>query len=307
VDKIIVITGATACGKTDAAIETALLIDGEIISADSMQVYRQMDIGTATPTIEEMRGVKHWLISEFDPDEDYSVSVFCEKANSYIKDIISRGKTPIICGGTGFYINALLYGNDFGETNMDLRTALIEFAERNGAEALFERLMDVDPKAARSMHPNNIRRVARALDFFLTTGSRFSEHNENEKQRQPVFDASTFILTMERQALYNKIEQRVDLMLEKGLVTEVERLLEMGYSETLQSMQGLGYKEIVKYLNKSFSLDEAIETLKTGTRRFAKRQGTWFRHQLNGVWLNKSEFNDTAGFANEITKSVFHK
>jgi len=303
-DKLIIIAGATACGKTDTAIETALRTNGEVISADSMQVYRHMNIGTAKPTIEEMRGIKHWLIDEIDPDEEFSVSVFCEKAHSYIADIHARGKTPIICGGTGFYINALLYGNNFGETNPELRTALIEFAERNGAGALHTRLKDVDPKAAETTHANNIRRVARALDFFLTTGSRFSEHNEMEKQREPFYKADIFILNMDRQALYNRIEQRVDFMMEKGLVAEVARLLEMGYSETLPSMQGLGYKEIVKHLNGEISLDEAVEMLKTGTRRFAKRQGTWFRHQLSGALLNTAEYNGAEELAGYLIKTL---
>jgi len=259
-----------------------------------------MDIGTATPTVEEMRGVRHWLISEIAPDEEYSVQVFCDRARGYIEDIHARGKMPIICGGTGFYTNALLYGNSFGETNMELRNELLQFAEENGAEALYWRLKNVDPQYAEITHANNVRRVARALDFFLTTGIKFSDHNEKEKQRKPFYDADVFVLDMDRQALYNRIERRVDLMIEKGLVAEVARLLEMGYAEGLPSMQGLGYKEIVKYLKGEISLDEAIEILKTGTRRFAKRQGTWFRHQLGGIWLNTADYDGAQGLAERI-------
>ena len=299
-DKIIIIAGPTASGKTDTASETALRVNGEVISADSMQVYRNMDIGTATPSLEEMRGVKHWLISEIEPDDEYSVQVFCDMARVYITDILARGKVPIICGGTGFYTNALLYGNNFGETDMELRNELIQFAEVNGAEALHARLREVDPQYAETTHANNVRRVARALDFFLTTGKKFSEHNEKEKQREPFYDANIFVLDMDRQKLYDRIEQRVDLMMEKGLVAEVSRLLDMGYDESLQSMQGLGYKEIVKYLKGEISLDEAVEMLKTGTRRFAKRQGTWFRHQLNGVWLNTADYDGAKGLAESI-------
>ena len=285
--RIIIIAGPTASGKTAYAVETALRVGGEIISADSMQVYRHMDIGTATPSVDEMQGVKHWLISEVNPNEEFNVSIFCEKAKGYIADIQARGKTPIICGGTGFYINALLYENSFGETDLALREELTKFTEAHGAKALHERLSTVDHKYAETVHPNNVRKVVRALEFYEITGTLFSEHNAAEKQRQSAYEAEIFILTMDREKLYERINLRVDKMVENGLVEEVRALLEMGYSPALPAMQGLGYKEIVQHLKVTncLPLREAIDEVKQGSRRYAKRQLTWFRHQLKGTWI----------------------
>ena len=313
--KIVVICGPTACGKTPAAIHLARLIDGEIISADSMQIYRQMDIGTAKVIREEMRGIPHHLIDELAPDEPYSVAIFKNRAAALIEDIVNRGKMPIICGGTGFYINALLYDTEFEaeiDSDRDYRQSLEVLAKNKGAEFLHNMLKDVDPEAAKSIDIGNMKRVIRALEYFRKHNALISLHNQQqmEKRQRPAYDARVFVLHGERAAMYDRINRRVDKMVAAGLVEEVASLLEAGYSPDLPSMQGLGYKEIVKYLQDEHSFDTAITAVKRGTRHFAKRQLTWFRHQLPGLdvrWVDIDEFGDNVTIAEEIYKILNEK
>lgn len=287
---LIVIGGPTACGKTGFSIKLAKEIGGEIISADSMQVYRYMDIGTAKVTPEEADGVPHYLIDEFDPDEEYNVMLFQQKAKAYMEQIWAKGKVPILVGGTGFYINALLYDNDFTETENDTsyREECYKLAQEQGPEVLFERLKEVDPEYAEIMHANNVKRVTRALEYHYLTGQKFSEHNAEQKEKETPYDAAVIILNMDRDKLYARIELRIDIMMEQGLLEEVKGLLDRGYTPDLVSMQGIGYKEFIPYFNGECTLEEAVTQLKTNTRRFAKRQLTWFRRQIDGLWVDLS-------------------
>lgn len=288
---LIVIGGPTACGKTGFSIQLAKKIGGEIISADSMQIYRYMDIGTAKVTLEEADGVPHYLIDELDPDEEYNVMIFQQKAKAYMEEIWAKGKVPILVGGTGFYINALLYDNDFTETENDTsyREECYKLAQEHGPEVLFERLKEIDPEYAEIMHANNVKRVTRALEYHHLTGQKFSEHNAEQKEKETPYDTAVIILNMDREKLYERIELRIDLMMEQGLLEEVKGLLEKGYSPELVSMQGIGYKEFVPYFNGECTLEEAVTQLKTNTRRFAKRQLTWFRRQIDGLWVDMSK------------------
>lgn len=287
---LIVIGGPTACGKTGFSIKLAKEIGGEIISADSMQVYRYMDIGTAKVTPEEADGVPHYLIDEFDPDEEYNVMLFQQKAKAYMEQIWAKGKVPILVGGTGFYINALLYDNDFTETDNDTsyREECYRLAQEQGPEVLYERLKEIDPEYAAIMHANNVKRVTRALEYHYLTGQKFSEHNAEQKKKETPYDAAVIILSMDREKLYERIELRIDIMMEQGLLEEVKGLLEKGYTPELVSMQGIGYKEFIPYFNGECTLEEAVTQLKTNTRRFAKRQLTWFRRQIEGLWVDMS-------------------
>ena len=288
---LIVIGGPTACGKTGFSIKLAKEIGGEIISADSMQVYRYMDIGTAKVTPEEADGVPHYLIDEFDPDEEYNVMLFQQKAKAYMEEIWAKGKTPILVGGTGFYINALLYDNDFTETENDTsyREECYRLAQEQGPEVLFERLKEVDPEYAAIMHANNIKRVTRALEYHYLTGQKFSEHNAEQKGKETPYNAGVIILNMDREKLYERIELRIDIMMQEGLLEEVKGLLDKGYTPDLVSMQGIGYKEFIPYFNGECTIEEAVIQLKTNTRRFAKRQLTWFRRQIEGLWVDLSK------------------
>ena len=287
---LIVIGGPTACGKTGFSIKLAKEIGGEIISADSMQVYRYMDIGTAKVTPEEADGVPHYLIDEFDPDEEYNVMLFQQKAKAYMEQIWAKGKVPILVGGTGFYINALLYDNDFTETDNDTsyREECYRLAQEQGPEVLYERLKEIDPEYAAIMHANNVKRVTRALEYHYLTGQKFSEHNAEQKEKETPYDAAVIILSMDREKLYERIELRIDIMMEQGLLEEVKGLLEKGYTPELVSMQGIGYKEFIPYFNGECTLEEVVTQLKTNTRRFAKRQLTWFRRQIEGLWVDMS-------------------
>ena len=287
---LIVIGGPTACGKTGFSIKLAKEIGGEIISADSMQVYRYMDIGTAKVTPEEADGVPHYLIDEFDPDEEYNVMLFQQKAKAYMEQIWAKGKVPILVGGTGFYINALLYDNDFTETDNDTsyREECYRLAQEQGPEVLYERLKEIDPEYAAIMHANNVKRVTRALEYHYLTGQKFSEHNAEQKEKETPYDAAVIILSMDREKLYERIELRIDIMMEQGLLEEVKGLLDKGYTPDLVSMQGIGYKEFIPYFNGECTLEEAVTQLKTNTRRFAKRQLTWFRRQIEGLWVDMS-------------------
>ena len=287
---LVVIAGPTACGKTDLSIMLAKKINGEIISADSMQIYKYMDIGTAKPTKEETCGIPHFLIDEIFPNEEYNAMIFQKKAKEYMEDIYSRGKIPILVGGTGFYINALVYDNDFTETpDNSVRDDIYNIAGTQGAEKLYEILKEIDPEYAEQIHYNNVKRVARAIEYFRLTGEKMSEHNKSAKEKESPYNLAFFVLNMDREKLYERINLRVDIMAKNRLVPEVKSLLEMGYSPDLVSMQGLGYKEFVPYFNGDITLDKAIDDVKIRTRHFAKRQLTWFKGQTNGTWIDLSD------------------
>lgn len=289
---LIILTGPTAVGKTELSIEFAKKINGSIISADSMQVYRHMDIGSAKIRKEEMQGIPHFLIDTFEPEEEFHVVKFQEYAKKYIEEIYAQGRIPIIAGGTGFYIQALLYDIDFTEEEEDTRyrRELEQFAKEHGAHALHEKLEAVDEKAAKEIHENNIKRVIRALEFYHLSGKKISEHNEQERQKESPYDFAYFVLNDERDRLYRRINQRVDIMMEQGLVKEVQKLKDMGCHKKMVSMQGLGYKEILAYLEGECTLAQAVYRIKRDTRHFAKRQLTWFRRERDVIWVNKQEF-----------------
>lgn len=290
---LIILTGPTAVGKTSLSLSLAKELDGEIVSADSMQVYRYMDIGTAKIREEERQGIPHHLIDVLDPWEDFNVVRFQKMAREALEEIWERGHIPIVTGGTGFYIQALLYDIHFTENNEDssLRKDLENYARENGAEALHSRLAEVDEKAASQIHFNNVKRVIRALEFYYQTGKKISEHNEEERKRTSPYDFKYFVLNDEREHLYARINQRVDLMMEEGLVEEVQKLKEMGCDSTMVSMQGLGYKEILSYLEGECTLDEAVYKIKRDTRHFAKRQITWFKRERDVIWLHKPDYD----------------
>lgn len=289
---LIVLTGPTAVGKTSLSIGLARAVDGEIISADSMQVYKYMDIGTAKISPEDMGGIPHYLISEFEPDEDFSVVKFQEYAKKYIKIIHDKGKIPILVGGTGFYIQAVLYDIDFEENDPDTsyRKELTELSQKYGPGYLHDMLAEIDPASAKAIHPNNVKRVIRALEYARLTGDPISAHNAEQRKKESPYLYRYFVLNKDRDRLYESINQRVDIMLEKGLVDEVKHLMDLGYTKDLVSMQGLGYKEIIDYLEGTCSLEEAIYRLKRDTRHYAKRQLTWFKREKDVIWLNKDDF-----------------
>lgn len=289
---LIILTGPTAVGKTELSIQLAKKIKGSIISADSMQVYRHMDIGSAKIQTEEMQGIPHYLIDTFEPDEEFHVVKFQEYAKKYLEEIYEEGRIPIVAGGTGFYIQALLYDIDFTEEEEDsaYRKELEKIAKEQGAHILHEKLKAVDAKSAEEIHENNIKRVIRALEFYHLSGEKISEHNEKERQKESPYNFAYFVLNDERERLYDRINQRVDIMLEQGLVEEVKKLKDMGYHKQMVSMQGLGYKEILDYLDGAYTLEEAVYRIKRDTRHFAKRQLTWFRREREVHWVNKQEF-----------------
>ena len=286
---LIILTGPTAVGKTKASIGLAKAVDGEIISADSMQVYRHMDIGSAKIKPEEMEGIPHHLIDVLEPDDEFHVVKFQELAKKAMREIWERGHIPIVTGGTGFYIQALLYDIDFDENEKEdaYRKELEAYAREHGAESLHEKLALVDPASAEMIHPNNVKRVIRALEFYEQTGKRISEHNETQRQRESPYAFAYFVLTDDRAHLYERIDRRVDQMIEEGLVKEVQALKDKGYTKQLVSMQGLGYKEILDYLDGNCTLEEAIYTIKRDTRHFAKRQLTWFKRERDVIWIDK--------------------
>ena len=291
--QVIVLTGPTAVGKTAASIGLAKAIGGEIISADSMQVYRHMDIGSAKITTEEMEGVPHHLIDVLDPTENFNVVTFQTMAKAAMEEIYAKGHIPIIVGGTGFYIQALLYDIDFTEEEdaTAYREELEQLAKDRGGDYLYEQLQQVDPEGAAAIHPNNIKRVIRALEYYRNTGGKISEHNEESRKKVSPYDFRYFVLDMEREKLYERIDKRVDIMIEQGLVSEVEKLRDMGLTRDMVSMQGLGYKEILDYLDGTISLEEAIYRIKRDSRHFAKRQLTWFRRERDVIWIHKEDFD----------------
>lgn len=276
---MIVVAGPTASGKTALAIELAKTLDGEIVSADSMQIYKYMDIGSAKPTAEEQNAVPHHLIDFLEPDNDWSVADYTEKAHQVISDIVSRGKTPVMVGGTGLYINSVVNDVSFGEIDTDykIRAELEEIAKNEGEDKLIEILREFDHVSAEKIHKNNIRRVIRAIEFYKVTGIPISEHQEMTKRTVSRYAPIIFLIDWDREVLYDRINRRVDMMIDAGLPDEVKRLMSMGYSKQNQSMQGIGYKELIDYFNGECGLEEAVDLIKQNSRRYAKRQLTWFR------------------------------
>lgn len=291
---LIILTGPTAVGKTALSIELAKAVNGEMISADSMQVYRMLDIGTAKIKPEEMEGIRHYLIDVLEPTEDFNVFRFQQMAKAALEEIYAKGKIPIVVGGTGFYIQALLYDITFEETEESpYRTELEQYAKTNGAHALHEQLKDIDPVSYQEIHENNVKRVIRALEFYHDTGYPISTHNALEREKESPYNFAYFVLNDDRQKLYNRIEYRIDQMLEDGLVKEVQSALAYGCTKEMVSMQGLGYKEIIPYLEGNCSLEDAVYILKRDTRHFAKRQLTWFRRERDVIWVDKTEQTTT--------------
>lgn len=291
---LLILTGPTAVGKTALSIRLAKEVGGEIISADSMQVYRHMDIGSAKVTAEEMEGVPHHLIDVLDPAEEFNVAVFKRLAKEALKGIYSRGRIPIVAGGTGFYIQALLYDIDFSENEKgdQVRKDLEQLAREKGAEFLHQLLTDIDPESAKQIHANNQKRVIRAVEYYRLTGEKISVHNKREREKQSPYQYLYYVINTSRDILYRQIDERVDAMLSNGLIEEVTRLSFMGCTRDMVSMQGLGYKEILDYLDGSCTLEEAVSIIKRDTRHFAKRQITWFKRERDVRWLNLPEFDN---------------
>ena len=287
---LVVITGPTAVGKTDISIKLAKEINGEIISADSIQVYKGLDIGSAKITQDEMDGVKHYLIDVLEPTDDFDIYTFKQMAEEAIEEIYAKGKVPIIVGGTGFYIQSVLYDVDFEETEVDMeyRKELEELAKINGNEYVHKMLEEVDPEYAAGIHPNNLKRVIRALEFYHENNIPLSKHNAEQKENESPYNFAYYVLNDDRDVLYDRINKRVDLMFDKGLVDEVKGL---GLNNSNQSMQGIGYKEVLDYLNGNLSLEETKELIKKNTRHFAKRQLTWFRREKVVQMIDYRDFD----------------
>lgn len=290
---LVILTGPTAVGKTALSIALAKATGGEIISADSMQVYRRMDIGSAKIMPEEMEGVPHHLIDVLEPTEEFNVVLFQELAKRAAAEIYGRGHIPIVVGGTGFYIQALLYDIDFTENDEDtaFRRSLEELAKREGAEALYKRLRAVDPESCESIHAHNVKRVIRAIEFYEKTGKKISEHNREQRRNDSPYNFAYFVLNDDREQIYKRIDDRVDVMMAQGLPEEVRALRESGCRKDMVSMQGLGYKEMLSFLEGEISMEEAVYLIKRDTRHFAKRQLTWFRREKEVTWIEKNVFD----------------
>ncbi len=302
-NKLLILTGPTGVGKTSLSTELAKELSGEIISADSVAVYKGMDIGSAKIKPEEMGGVPHHLIDVLDPNTPFTVYDFKNMAKAAMEGIYERNHLPIIVGGTGFYIQSVLYDIDFTEeeTDLTLREELMKEAEEKGVDALYEELIRIDPEATEYIHKNNVKRVVRAIEYYRLNNEKISEHNKREREKKSPYDFKYFVLIKDREELYKDIEKRVDLMMEEGLVSEVERLLNEGVKRESTSMQSLGYKQIAMYLSGEISLDRAIYLIKRDTRHFAKRQLTWFRREKDAILIRKEDvINDRS----IITKAI---
>lgn len=308
---LVVITGPTGVGKTDLSIMLAKKINGEIISADSIQVYKYMDIGSAKIMPEEMDGITHYLVDCIYPDEEFNIYVFKKMALLAMEEIYNKGKIPIIVGGTGFYIQSIIYDIEFKEeeneidSQNEIRKKYEDLAKLHGNSYVHNILRDIDPDSADAIHENNLKRVIRAIEYYENTNELMSVHNKRESEKESPYDFNYFVLNRDRDLLYKRINYRVDKMLEAGLVEEVRKLLSMGYDRNLVSMQGLGYKEIVSYLSDEISLDEAVEIIKRDTRRFAKRQLTWFRREKNVTMINYEDYNnDVEKICDDMIKRI---
>lgn len=307
--KLCIIAGPTAVGKTDISLSVAQKLCGEIISADSAQVYKYMDIGTAKISEEDMRGIKHYMLDEVYPDESFSAAIFKEKAENYIRDINSRGKLPIVVGGTGLYINSLLNNLEFTDSiiDIDFRNEMRQIAAEKGNRYVHEMLKNVDEISYEKLHPNDLKRVIRALEVYKHTGKPISYFQMLSKEQPCKYEYAYICLNMNRSKLYDRIEMRIDKMINEGLLHEVEKLLKMGYSKELTSLQALGYKEIIDYLEGNNSLEEAIDTLKKNTRHYAKRQLTWFRNDERVFWINVDNYFSLSAMAENIIRYIAGK
>lgn len=291
-NKLIILAGPTASGKTSVSIDLAKRLGGEIISADSMQVYKYMDVGTAKISVEEMQGVKHHLIDVLDPKEDFNIVKFQNMVKCSIEEIVKNGHIPILVGGTGFYIQSVIYDIDFNneDDNSSVRKKLEEEYDILGADFMHEKLKKIDIVSAKNIHKNNKKRIIRAIEYFLINNEPISSHNEVQREKKSPYDYRFFVLNPPRDILYERINQRVDIMVGKGLVDEVKSLKERGLSKTNISMQGIGYKEILEYLEGDTSIETAIENIKQNTRHMAKRQVTWFKREKNVIYVDPFSF-----------------
>jgi tRNA dimethylallyltransferase len=307
-EKVLVLAGPTAVGKTELSIRLAQKLNGEIVSTDSMQIYKHIDIGSAKISKEEMKDVPHHMIDVITPEVKFSVVDFKNMAEKNIDDILSRGKLPILTGGTGLYINALTCNMNFTEANKDekYRVELEKLALEKGDAFIHNMLKEIDPISYTSIHPNNRKRVIRALEVYKVSGKPFSSYNIGMDLYEGRYNLYYYVLNMDRAKLYDRINKRVDIMMQKGLLEECIKLKEMGYNSSMQSMQGIGYKEILLYLEGALSLDVAIDMIKQGSRNYAKRQLTWFKKDPRAIFLNKDELSDDniiIKIVNDITNS----
>jgi tRNA dimethylallyltransferase len=305
-DKLIILAGPTASGKTAVSIDLAKRIGGEIISADSMQIYRGMDIGTAKITADEMQGVKHYLINVADPKEDFNIVKFQNMVKCSIEEIKKNGHIPILVGGTGFYIQSIIYDIKFDkeEDNGSIRKVLEEEYDKMGADFMYEKLKKIDSISAENIHKNNKKRIIRAIEYFLINNALISEHNELQRKKTSPYDFRFFVLNPKRDILYDRINKRVDKIVEKGLVDEVKSLIESGLSIDSISMQGIGYKEIVEYLEGNIPLDKAVENIKQNTRHMAKRQVTWFKRERDVIYIDPFEFENNEKIVDYMVEKI---
>ena len=305
-DKLIILAGPTASGKTAVSIDLAKRIGGEIISADSMQIYRGMDIGTAKITSDEMQGVKHYLINVSDPKEDFNIVKFQNMVKCSIEEIKKNGHIPILIGGTGFYIQSIIYDINFDkeDDNGSIRKVLEEEYDKMGADFMYEKLKKIDSISADNIHKNNKKRIIRAIEYFLINNALISEHNELQRKKTSPYDFKFFVLNPKRDILYDRINKRVDKMVEKGLVDEVKSLIESGLSIDNISMQGIGYKEIVEYLEGNITLDKAVENIKQNTRHMAKRQVTWFKRERDVIYIDPFEFENNEKIVDYMVEKI---
>lgn len=303
---LVVVVGPTAIGKTDLGIKLAQKLNGEIVSADSMQIYKYMDIGTAKPHMEERQGIPHHMMDIIEPDESFNVALYQEGAKTAIEHIYDLEKLPILVGGSGLYINSIVYPLDFTDAteDLELRDTLYRLVEERGNTYLHEELSKVDPDTASRVHPNDVKRVVRALEIYRLTGKPMSKYRQNFKETEIPYNVVMIGLHMARARLYERINLRVDHMIDTGLIDEVKSLLDMGYTRDLISMQGLGYKEIVAYLEGDYTLDEAVDILKRDTRRFAKRQFTWFKKDSRIQWLDIENFQSIDELSGHIVQNI---
>lgn len=301
-EKLFILMGPTAVGKTSVSIELAKKLNGEIISADSMQIYKYMDIGTAKITKEEMQGIPHYLVDVIDPDESFSVSNYKDLATSYITSINQNGKLPIVVGGTGLYINSLVYKLNFASIppNEDIRTKLTSLINEFGNEHIHNLLKEIDVESGERIKINDTKRIIRALEIYEVTGKTMTEYNKDFRATNEDYDLTMVCLNMNRDKLYGRINQRVEIMIEQGLIDEVKSILNMGYDKNLVSLQGIGYKEIIMYLDNKCTLDEAIEKIKQGSRNYAKRQLTWFRRDNRIRWVDVDNYKNVEDLCKEI-------